>query len=234
MGKGLSDLVRKTFRNPTLKEVVVEEGTPMALEMIFDGIVGQIASGVVTAKLSYRQKQQQKNMEIAFRELQRTKEELNAKIAQLSDEVYSFINDRVFPLIFDYVIDEQQEEKISLIINGFHSVIEDQITDEEIILTYFDVLKNLRAAEISFFMKTYFPDYSQLDMDRLRLAMDTSPSGRKRYQTIESYKAYVNNKLEQLGLIQTMYVVESESATDRDVVTDFGKGFVAFFKTRQQ
>ncbi|HDR4895653.1 hypothetical protein OCB14_15175 [Bacillus cereus] len=50
-------------------------------------------------------------------------DQLEEDMRKLDDAEYCFVEESVFPLVFENIIDEREEEKIKYIINGFESVI---------------------------------------------------------------------------------------------------------------
>lgn len=89
------------------------------------------------------------------RNMLRVSEELNLKVESIQSNLESKTNeqkeqiDRLFQYVLDSAIDEQQEEKIKYMVNGFVQITDHDFVSEDFVLTYYDVLKELRVVDIS-------------------------------------------------------------------------------------
>lgn len=89
------------------------------------------------------------------RNMIRVAEELNLKMKSLQSNLDSKTSeqkeqiDRLFQYVIDSAIDEQQEEKIKYMVNGFVQITKHDFLSEDFVLTYYDVLKELRIIDIS-------------------------------------------------------------------------------------
>jgi len=232
MGQGLVRILKSSL------EPLTGEGTKIALEATMDGILGQVAAGLVSFRLSYKQKRFEENTKTAIVSMMRRERRLEQKLSDISEQMENFIRDKALPITFDFSIDETESQKIELIVNGLESVIEKEISDEGIILTYNDVLSELRLNEVArllFFDKRSMPERLELDLSRLSLAMDETKDGRRQYQQLQGHDSYIDSKLQRLHLIET--VVDAGSFNDEAPepsgerkLTTFGLNFIDFFK----
>lgn len=206
------------------KEVLVEKGVEVGSDLIFEGIAGQVAPGIVALRLAYKQKQMEKRVNIAIDLLGNRVDSVIKHLGKLNEEEYRFVEESVFPLVLENIIEESEEEKIKYILNGFESVIQDKITDEEIVLSYLDVLKDLRIIDIKHLLKQTTEYRDQLSKETLKLEIDLSEKGQRR----SALTNYIHNKLEQLGLIST--VSFDEVSPQKGTVTKFGYNFIHFIK----
>jgi hypothetical protein len=205
----------------------LEIGMDLAAETVIDGILGQIASGLVTAKLSYKQKRFEENVTLALNELKKRVERIEKA---LNDDNYQFVQNNLFPIMFDYVIEESEKEKISIIINGFENAMQSKYNnDEQLIRTYFDILKELRINELMFFIENYDPDKRELELKPPFLPL--TKEDKIRYAQIKGYQSYVNNKLERLGLIKLVAYGEEEVFSPVSPITQLGYNFLNFFRS---
>ncbi|MCM3141316.1 hypothetical protein [Brevibacillus sp. MER 51] len=181
--------------------------------------------------------------------------ELRNLLITLDSNFQQFIRDKVFPLVIDNIYEETQEEKIGVILNGLAGVIKNRVADEDLIITYFDVLNQLRIAEIQHLFSNYDNrNRAKIDMSFLNLAMDRTREGRKKYAELQGFKNYVDNKLLRLGLLRykqgndntysyeymiPSYKPKTEDNDDRKWIldqyflSDFGKQFIAFFESNK-
>lgn len=203
--------------------IVVEQGSNIAIEAAVDGIVGTFASGIVSAKYSYKQRKHEENVQAAI-------DKINARMDQLesgvTDDNYEYVNRNIFPMMWDYVIDEDEREKIELIINGFESAIEDSDLDEELTRTYFDILKSLRLNELRFLLEKRATKRGVPKVNRWDFAVTREVKARVSRE--EGFDSYIVNKLERLGLVKV--VILGKTNTNQLPLTNFGENFLMFFK----
>lgn len=223
-----------------LVEPLIDAGGGQLLEATIDGLLGQVASGLVSFKLSYKQKRFEENTKLALVALYQRQQRIEARLDSLPADCVDFVANTAFPLTFDYVIDESESEKIELLINGFESVIENKIKNQSIILTYNDVLKELRFDEIKELLRFDHrnPD-SKLDMSELKELFSSLDDNSSEARTVrlqrKGYKSYVYKKLERLHLIETVTIEDKGNYTESKGevrLTDFGRNLVDHFKIR--
>ena len=80
-------------------------------------------------------------------ETQLLRNEINVLVTE-SKLSKDFINKHVFPVVLSDLIEEHEDAKFNLILNGFANVFIDEHTDESIILTHFDTLRGLRYMDV--------------------------------------------------------------------------------------
>jgi hypothetical protein len=139
----------------TLLEVGSDSATEIGKESVTNAIgeilvdtAGSILPGLNGAIQGYKRLRFERNMVAVAEELQIRIEEIRTNLENKTEAQKTKI-DELFTYVLDYVIDEQQEEKIQLMVNGFVNITQhDQVTDD-FVLTYYDVLKELRMVDIS-------------------------------------------------------------------------------------
>lgn len=155
---------------------------------------------------------------------------MELKINELSDKDYNFLRQKAFPVMLENLFDEQQEEKVQLILNGFESIIENHITDEDKVFTFYDVLEGLRAHEIKRLMQ-HTKEYREMlikNPEKLKLNFDISPEGNNN----RAFLQYIDNKLESLGLIELTVYDHGDFDPSRGPITTFGENFIDFLKVK--
>lgn len=217
-------------------EKTLGEGTVSIISsMISDTVVGQVAPGLYSVMLNYRQKRFENNVLRLLKELNGRIDFLERVLKGINSEVIGKIRNDIFPLVVDYAAEEQEIEKIEYITNGFESIVEKSIVNQDIILINYDVLKQLRMVDL-------------MILKRIRGAFIKTTIGvendeLKEYREFESlleenieYKQYAINKLEMLGLIlKEDYVYKSEEYTlDGLALSNFGKQFIDFCKLKRE
>lgn len=237
--KRLSEIVRDVV------EVTAEGGTTIISDLLLDGTIGQIAPGLVSIKMSYRQKKFEERMLLALKELSSRYEKLEAYLKGVNGEEYEFIKNKVFPLFFDYAIEATQDEKIKLFANGVEYITRCKLTEEDIVITYFDVLKELTLNELHFLLEKYTWEYTSedqitLNVDNLRFPV--TKEEKLNYEQLEGYQMYVDRRLFRMGLIGYAEAKSYIPKTYEDIgnppnydlttyeLSDFGRNFVTFFK----
>ncbi|WP_215113412.1 hypothetical protein [Exiguobacterium sp. s63] len=202
----------------------------------------------------YYHQYQHRKIDRAFKEMGPKLEKIASKIEN-SEETELF-KEEIFPVIVSKILNEPQEEKIKVIIDGFEHLVDKNITDLDTIFHYYDVLEELRLADIVFLIKNYKPiDYSKATLN-IRLEdpaemYGLSQSERRELQERRAERKdverYLVNKLERLGLVteknddyRKSYgeptkspfdnIPKSFSLLDYEL-TPFGKRFIIFFSS---
>ncbi|WP_233004449.1 hypothetical protein [Exiguobacterium aurantiacum] len=180
----------------------------------------------------------------ALRELDHQIQNIKMKL-DASDESIIF-KEEIFPIIIKKMLDEPQEEKIKIIIDGFEHIVDRNISEQEIIFHYYDVLEGLRMADIVFMCSNYFVKKEK--SSREEVAHLSSESEEVLAQ--KHIERYMANKLVRLGLLiekadeeQMTYDVLKELTRNRTgyeyaakftinqyELTPFGFNFIDFFK----
>lgn len=147
---------------------------------------------------------------IKWNRLQARLKKIEDRITSLSSSLVAnengllnkFIRTQAFPIALEQLLEEHEEEKVDLIMNGIEFVYKEEIRDESKILIYFDVLQELRVDELKRLMKhgrnsvryKTIADYNE----------ENYPSKDEdivKFRENQSYLFYIDNHLEKLGLI---------------------------------
>ncbi|MCU5426987.1 hypothetical protein OCA13_05605 [Bacillus cereus] len=73
------------------------------------------------------------------------------KISQLSHAstlAADYISERIFPIVLADLIEDHEDAKITLILNGFENVFIEEKSEESIVINYYDTLRNLRYKDV--------------------------------------------------------------------------------------
>ncbi|CAH0149418.1 hypothetical protein SRABI134_00726 [Peribacillus sp. Bi134] len=169
------------------------------------------------------------NMKI--RNLKKGLKELNFVVANigvtLNELQEKFIQEKALPLILKNMMQEEQEEKIKILVNGLESIINDSMYEEDSLFEFYDVLNSLRKKEIARLLEMYNKEIQN---------QDTYNIGN--FEFDGTSLEYIDNKLVQLGL-RKVYVINAgtwgalESPEEDTAFTDFGKDFIKFFRNRK-
>ncbi|UDB47223.1 hypothetical protein [Bacillus safensis] len=208
------------------KDLIIDKGFEVSLSLLLEGTLAQVVPGLVALKSSYKQMKSEKRILITLQEIFRRQEELELAINKLSDEDIPFYENEVFSLVIDIAEQETQKEKIKLIINGFETILEDNILDENKIITYYDVLKELRIIDIRRLLQHTSKYY---EIKRAK-SLELLPQRDQEDAENEHFKNYIDNKLGKLGLIGNGIRTDSEIKDYDGLVTPFGQKFLRFIK----
>lgn len=138
---------------------IAKESIPsMAGDMLVD-TVSSLVPGVSGAVQSYKRVRFEQNIKTFTEELYSKIEEVRLNLESKTFEQKKQI-DQLFQYVLDYVIDEQQEEKIQYMVNGFLNITEHDHVSNDFILTYYDVLRELRMVDISVLRLMYTSRYA--------------------------------------------------------------------------
>lgn len=206
----------------------VETGAAVLGQAFSDALIGQVTPGIVTAYMSYKQKKTEKMIMTAISNISDRLNALEEKLSKLSSEDWIFIKESFLPVFLNAITDEQQEEKISLLVNGFQTVIEYQITDIDVIILYYDIMRELRILDLKTLM--WFANKPGAEA-----YAETSISRDDVYQSSINHIA---KKLEGLHLIWLQKLwgeIEGKEYTvnrERGNLTVLGERFIDFFSLK--
>lgn len=128
-------------------EVAKKSITSVAGDIAVDA-VSSFLPGVSGAVQGYKRARFERNMTRVSEELILKMESIQSNLESKTSEQKEQI-DKLFQYVLDSAIDEQQEEKIKYMVNGFVQITGHDFVSEDFVLTYYDVLKELRIIDIS-------------------------------------------------------------------------------------
>ena len=138
--------------------------------------------------------------------------EIKTKIDEKENSVY--YKQTIFPLIVQKLSKENEDEKITVIIEGFEHVVDEDLYNIEELYHFYDVLDELRYSDMMFFVELY---------KKKKYVFD-------KYNGVQTYQ---RNKLIRLGLIVDnldLGTFDNESLEEIIEFTKFGHDFYDFFK----
>lgn len=206
----------------------LETGAAVLSQALSDALVGQVAPGIVTAYLSYKQKRTDKMIVAAITDINDRLSTLEEKLNKFSTEDWTFFKEAFLPVFLDAVADEQQEEKIALLVNGFQTVIEYRLTDIDIIILYYDIVSQLRI----FDLKTFMWFVSKTDVEAYA---ETSINRDDIYQSSVNHVVKKLEKLHLIGLPRLYGEMDGDEYTisrGRVKLTVLGERFIDFFRMK--
>ncbi|AMV11543.1 hypothetical protein GT3570_11475 [Geobacillus thermoleovorans] len=197
----VADIAKETFTG-MLQGILIDAGASL-----IPGLYGVISG--------YKRVRFERNIQKFADELYSKIEEIKVNLENKTKEQKDKI-DQLFGYVMDYVIDEQQEEKIKFMVNGFVNITEhDQIT-EDFVLTYYDVLKELRMVDIAVLRLMYSSHYwinNDAERETYRDVMERHGLSYEQYES-------VRRNLQRIGLLTTK--------TDLSINDDLDQIYKAF------
>jgi hypothetical protein len=221
------------FKQDTV-EVLGEGTVSIVSAFLQDTLIGQVTPGVVSAIMSYRQKRLEKNIAVALNEIKKKLAYFEELISS-KPTFHETIKNKLMPAVFDYAGDEKQAEKIEYLINGFATMIEYEVSDDDKIYVYYDILRDLIMADI--ILLNEIAEYRPPEVIAIP-GVSTQVDAHEVVNSEEAFRRYQINKMRQQGLIITE---ESWDSGGQDYIHDikhlkltyFGNSFVNFFKVNK-
>lgn len=177
---------------------------------------------------SYQMIKLQKRMTANEQQLQMLKQ----KIETSENEV--FYKQEVFPLIVKKLMEDDEDTKAKVIIDGFEYVVDNDLNEIERIYHYYDVLAELRYSDILMLIEDFMP-YEMKKNPTLNIKLPTDEEMRSnQFKEQETIKTYQKNKMVRLGLVENrVRDIDKESLLSQieeiTVITPFGRRFLYFF-----
>lgn len=132
------------------------EGTTSTLsELFLEGVLGATVPGATSVIFSYKQKRMEQNFLRLLFELQQRVNDIESNYSRLDITNQQLVKDFFVGLVCDYVIDEQEEEKIRYIANGFVSLTGKEKMEIDQTIIFLDILKSLRLIDIRILFDWY-------------------------------------------------------------------------------
>jgi len=209
-------------------DIVGSGGISILATMVSDVMIGQIAPGFVSTLIAYKQKRLERNMDKLLEELLKHQKKIDDLIGKININIMEIITRDIFPLLYDYSAEEKQVEKIKYIVNGFESVVEIQLNDQDLILSYYDTLAELNLADIKFIKKIAQASIPQ--------KVESLVIPTKIVNVYQAFERQILNKLVQMGIVKianSIYDVDGRNEMhDLKSIkyTSYGKHFIDFIK----
>lgn len=195
-GKGLALDTVLNVGSDMAADVAKESITSLVGDIIVD-TASSLVPGISGAVSGYKRVRFEKNIKTFTEELHSKIEVIRVNLENKTEEQKEKI-DQLFNYVMDYVIDEQQEEKIKYMVSGFVNITEHEQVSDDFILTYYDVLKELRMLDISVLRLMYTSRYV-FDQQSRESYQDIMERHGLSYEQYES----VRRNLLRIGLLTT-------------------------------
>ncbi|MGI2298147.1 hypothetical protein [Paenibacillus sp. GXUN7292] len=198
-----------------LEPIGIKEGTEIyqLIEIGFEyaPYIGKVIQSIKMHRFGLRLKENSRQIE----EIQRLL--LDTKLDR------RFIQERVFPIVLDDLIEDHEDQKIHYILSGLTAILNEYATEESEILLFYDTLRALRIYDLQYLGK--------FDMTEGTLVAEYT----RDFVNVPAIDVGVINKLERLGIIRTQAAFlfgddKKDVHEDRLILTTYGKRFLEFLK----
>lgn len=186
--------------------------------------VGLLTSGIY----NYQAIRAQRNIDSFREELSKLKDNIID-----NQKTINYIKNTLVPITLDGVVNESQSEKIKYIVNGIKTTVnDDSLQFDDITVIYYDILNELRVADIKMLFRIY----------NKKCKADSAEINGEFVTTDEdAFDRYILNKLKDKSLI-TMPVLNGELVgkglgivgIDSLNITKLGSNFIQFFKVNYE
>lgn len=182
--------------------VVLSEILPMVVKeygecLVGEGIatlagevVGAICPRVNNIRLGYKQKRLERNVNITFEKLRDKQDEIEGRLLELENGQQKYLSN-ITEMLLDQIVDEIQEQKVDLNVNGYINLIKSENTNEDVALMFFKTLSQLSDLDIRV-LRLYSIDSEETVYDIL-----------KQLQLSYDQLRLVKEKLERFGLLRS-------------------------------
>lgn len=216
-----------------------------------EGIAGTIIPGVGNLMIAYKQRQQEKRFELAIKELQDRQDKTDKILDKYNEDMVPQIR-KMIEMYFDYCIQNNQEQKIELLANGYVNSIKIENPQEDVLLGFYDTILQINMLDIrvlklyydsiisdkkdSFIkiMQDYDIDYSQCNMIKeklVRFGLLESKNDIKQDENIDSIIDYIQavSKNKESDAKRALRKMKKVSRQDSYTITKYGRDFLQFF-----
>lgn len=156
-GKGLALDTVLSVGSDTAAEIAKESITSILGDLLVD-TASSLLPGISGAVQGYKRVRFERNITAFTDQLYSNIDTIRVNLETKTNEQKEKI-DQLFNIVLDYVIDEQQEDKIQYMVNGFLNLTNHEKVSDDFVLTYYDVLRELRMVDISVLRVMYSSRY---------------------------------------------------------------------------
>jgi hypothetical protein len=210
---GLMKIFKESFGATIAPSIV-------ASAAMYNDLAGIAATALFASQDSYKHHRAIRNLETALEDLDRKLSVLMKPLTDVNGEA----RNKLYPLFWDCVLEEQEEDKIQLFVNGVVTALTSEEIAMEKMYVYFDILKSLRVQEIQHFIDVFInKNYKVVEglFDRVEPTDDIDIA----------YHNYVRNKLEKLGLISLTVLSGNGIIDEHYRITELGTDIDKYFSS---
>ncbi|MFC5773702.1 hypothetical protein [Ectobacillus antri] len=181
----------KSITNKVFK--VGTEGGASIVGEIVGGIIGNFVPGLTNIIFSYRQNRLENNLAMLMKEFEVRQQDFDNR---LRDMKYEQLNEfkKAMELVFDYVPEEAEAEKIKYMVNGLVELAEYKNIHEEFVLLFYDTLKEMRLLDLRVLMLYHtagMTTRNSINLEKIGISQEQNE--------------FIANKLLRMGLLSTNF-----------------------------
>lgn len=195
-GKGLALDTVLSVGSDTAAEIAKESITSIIGDLLVD-TASSLLPGISGAVQGYKRVRFERNITAFTEQLYSNIDTIRVNLETKTNDQKEKI-DQLFNIVLDYVIDEQQEDKIQYMVNGFLNLTNHEKVSDDFVLTYYDVLRELRMVDISVLRLMYNSRYI-IGNDTTETFRDIMERHGLSYEQYQS----VRRNLQRIGLLIT-------------------------------
>ena len=204
------------------ESTIIDGAVDMGLGAI--PMLGEAFQSYRIGKLEKRMKKNTKQLEI-----------IKDKVESSKNEV--FYKSEVVPLVINQIMNEDEDQKVKVIIDGFEHIVDNDLHEIERIYHYYDVLAELRYSDIAIFYEIYLQHEWYDNYGSAINAPTAEQLASQKFPESEAIKLYQLNKLIRLGLLtEPDYTDEyrKRPIIHPHEVTEFGLRFLQMYALIEQ
>lgn len=201
-------------------EIIGNEAVSTVVQTLTGGLLGAVAPGFLGLKLSFQQRRFERNMVKMLNAVSQKQDIIEQRLNQLDPEIrQKFMDGPYRDVLFDNIIDENQEQKVQDNINGYINLMGLENPNDDVIFTFFHTLSQMNELDIRV-LRLYRPAYESGEEDHENF-MDVM-----REENIDdSQYDFIREKLCRLGML------DSKNEANRDENLDvLGKTLTELIK----
>lgn len=202
------------FINKTI-ESTAKIGKEASQDIWMDSMIdvgASVVPGVNGIVQNIRLKKETQNLKRLIYELSKRIDEIKQQVNAINTESRKN-REEAFEHIVEYAAEEKQQDKITYMVNGFVNILNlDEAVTNEFVITYYDVLKSLRIADITVLKFMYDIKYNRMTNDE-----NFEDIMNKLGISYDQYKS-IRVNLERLGLLTKK--IENNILDDLKEITD--------------
>ncbi len=136
-------------------DIVAQPILDFSSSFIFNSVVASAIPSVGAIVLGYKQKRAEKMLNEFILQMKNNLDEINYALRELKKDRFNQIKERQYAMILDYVIENNQEEKIIYMANGFINLTKYDNFDDDMLLMYYNTLEVLSVLDLKIFEEYY-------------------------------------------------------------------------------
>ncbi|GEM_PF-976520 len=136
-------------------DIVAQPILDFSSSFIFNSVLASAIPSLGAIVLGYKQKRAEKMLNEFILQMKNNLDEINYALRELKKDRFNQIKEKQYAIILDYVIENNQEEKIIYMANGFINLTKYGNFDDDMLLMYYNTLEVLSVLDLKIFEEYY-------------------------------------------------------------------------------